>query len=269
MKKSIRCASGVAALAVCATLAGCNLDNLFSKSEAPSTAAQDVKPTEVLATVNGNAITELDIANMVSGGLDKANALDRAINREIAATLGRRDFGAEVKAATAAAEREIAANVYASNRMKALLDGVTEADIKQRYDTLVKDADFNGYKLMFALFVSQEDARGAIEAYKAGKPEAIKAFQPVVAGKNGEAMFVSRNDVPYNLGVFVAKLKEGEFTTPVLVRNGYIVLQAKEIKTNPKPTLEAVKDSLRASIADEKLAKELSEARKAATVALK
>lgn len=266
---------GLLASAVASTLAlsACNLDSILGKATATpgdkAETAVKANSNAVLASVNGINITEMDIAAMVSGGLDKANAVDRAINREVAASMARRDYNDDVKNAVAAAEREIAANIYATKQMKKQLDGISEDDIKHRYDTLVKDADFNGYKLVFALFASAEDAKTAVEQAKAGKGDALKVFQPVVAGKSGETLFISRNDVPYNLGVFVAKLKEGEFTEPALVRNGYIVLQAKEIKSNPKPALDAVKDSLRASIADERLAKSLAEARKSASVSLK
>lgn len=272
MKTSVlRVGALTSAIVAALSLTACNFDSLTGGGEKTAKADAAAKPAQnsVLATVNGNSITEVDIAPLVQAGLDKANAVDRAINREVAASLARRDFPEDVKTAVAAAERDVAANIYASRQMKKLMDSITEEDIKHRYDTLVKDADFNGYKLVFALFASAEDAKAGIEQVKAGKAEAVKAFQPVVAGKNGEAMFISRNDVPYNLGVFVAKLKEGEFTEPALVRNGYIVLQAKEIKSNPKPALDAVKDSLRAAIADERLAKSLAEARKAASVSLK
>jgi len=219
--------------------------------------------------VNGKTITEMDVAPMLAGGLDKANAVDRAINREIAASMARRQYASEVATALAATERELAASIYASKELKKLLERVTDEDIKYRYDTLVNDADFNGYKLTFAVFGAADDARTAIEQAKAGKPEATKLFLPVSTGKNGVAQFISRNEVPYNLGVFVSKLKEGEFTEPSLVRNGYIVLRALEIKKNQKPTLESVKESLRSAIAEEQLTKRLTEQRKAASVSLK
>ncbi len=272
MKHSaMRSAAFVAAAAAALALTACKFDlSVQAPAQAASNPAAAKKDSNaVLATVNGNDITELDIAALVANGLDKANAVDRAINREVAASLGRRDYGSDVKNAAAVAERDVAANIYATSEMQKLLKAVTDEEIKHRYDTAVKDADFNGYRLVFGLFPSPEEAKQAVALAKDGKADALKSFQPVVAGKNGEAMFISRNDVPYNLGVFVAKLKEGEFTEPALVRNGYIVLQAREIKANQKPTLDAVKESLRAAIADEKLAKNLAEARKAASVSLK
>lgn len=227
------------------------------------------KGNTVLATVNGNPIVERDVAPLVASGLDKANALDRLINREVAATLGKQSYAQDVDVARRSAERDLAANIYATKKMQELLKAVSDKEVEQRYNTLVKDADFNGYKLTFALFPSDAEAKAATAAYKAGKAETVALFKPVITGANGDALFVSRNDVPYNLGVFVAKLKQGEFTEPALVRNGYIVLYAQEIKSNPKPTLESAKESLRAAIADERLAKLLADARKSASVNLK
>lgn len=248
------------------SLSACKLDFLTSSSSASSSRPY---PDAVVATVNGRAILEQDVAGLVAGGMDKAAAVDRIINREIAATQARQAYGAEVRNAVAGVEREIAANVYAREERKKILASITAEELQHRYDTLVKDADFSGYKLVFALFASAEDAQKAVELAKAGNADALKAFQPVAGDKNGEAAFVSRKEVPYNLGVLVAKLKAGEFTTPALVRNGYIVLQAKEIKANEKPSLESVKESLRSAIADERLVQNLAEARKGATVILK
>lgn len=234
-----------------------------------SSQAEADKGNTVLATVNGNPIVERDVAPLVASGLDKANALDRLINREVAATLGKQSYAKDVDIARRSAERDLAANIYATKKMQELLKEVSDKEVEQRYNTLVKDADFNGYKLTFALFPSDAEAKAAVAAYKAGKAETVALFKPVVTGANGDALFVSRNDVPYNLGVFVAKLKQGEFTEPALVRNGYIVLYAQEIKNNPKPSLESAKESLRAAIADERLAKLLADARKSASVNLK
>lgn len=247
----------------CLSLGTNVLDNP-GNSGSDKKAASDI----TLATVNGHDITERDLQPLLASGLDRANAVDRLINRQVAATLGQKEYGKDVSAAIDAAERDIAANIYANLKMKELLSGVTESDIQQRYTAVVKDADFNAYKLTFALFPTPEEANAAKAAYKAGKPEVIALFKPVVADAKGGAMFISRNDVPYNLGVFVAKLKQGEFTEPALVRNGNIVLYAQDVKTNPKPELATVKESLRTAIADERLAKLLSDARKAALVAL-
>lgn len=243
-------------------LAGVSLKETTAQADAD-------KGNTVLATVNGNPIVEREVAPLIASGMDKANALDRLINREIAASLGKQSYAKDVDVARRAAERDLAANIYATKKMQELLKEVSDKDVEQRYNTLVKDADFNGYKLTFALFPSEAEAKAATAAYKTGKSEVVAQFKPVVTGANGDALFISRNDVPYNLGVFVAKLKQGEFTEPALVRNGYIVLHAQEIKNNPKPALESAKESLRAAIADERLAKLLADARKSASVNLK
>lgn len=248
------------------SLSACNLDALTNAVSPPSSAPA---ATAVVATVNGRPILEQDVAGLVAGGMDKAAAVDRVVNREIAASLARRDYGTEVHNAVSMVEREIAANVYARQERQKILDSLTEEELQHRYDTLVKDADFSGYKLVFALFASAEDAQKAVELAKAGNADALKAFQPVVADKKGEASFISRKEVPYNLGVMVAKLKAGEFTAPALVRNGYIVLQAKEVKTNEKPSLESLKDSLRSAIADERLVQNLANARNSSKVMVK
>lgn len=223
----------------------------------------------VVATVDGLAITDREIAPMRAAGLDRANAIDRAINRAVAAGLAKKQFPAEISEAIRAAELEIGANVYVTHQMADLLKQVKAEDIAARYASDIKAADFNGYQLAFAIYPTEGEARAGRAAALARAPDALKAFKPVSPDAEGNPLFIGRNAVPYNLGVFVAKLKEGEFTEPVLVRNGYIVLQARQIKVNPKPALDLVQESLRRTIADERLAVLLQTARKAAVVSLK
>lgn len=228
-----------------------------------------VKSVEPVATVDGLSITERDLAPLLANGLDRVNAVDRAINRVLAAQLGKQAYDAEVQAAVRVAETEIAANTFAVNRMAEFMKAVTDEEIAHRYEASVKDADFNGYQLYFAFFASEAEAKAGRVAAQSGKGDVLKAFVPVAADRDGRALFVSRGEVPYNLGVFVAKLKEGEFTEPALVRNGYIVLQARGIKANPRPELAKVSDMLRRTIADERLAKFLADNRAKATIVIK
>lgn len=251
-------------------LSGCDGKMPWGASKVGATEPKsEVKPNAVIAIVDNTTITENDLAPLIASGLDRANAVDRSINRAIAARLGKEQFATQVSDALHTAEVELAAGVYASNKMAALQKEVTQVDIEQRYNSAIKDADFTGYQLAFTLYGTEEEARAGRTAAMEGKADALKAYQPVAADKDGKALFISRNDVPYNLGVFVAKLKEGGFTEPALVRNGYIVLQAQHIKVNTKPTLEATKDILRKTIADERLVKLLADARKESKVVLK
>lgn len=226
-------------------------------------------PGVVLATVNGVSVTDVMIEPLRAAGLDKANAVDRAINRVVAAEEGRKLYRPKVDEVMRGLELEAASSVYAQQQMEGLLKQITDADIQQRYDTLFKDVDFNGYQLYFAMFPSEEEAKAARAEAQAGKADAIALFKPVATDADGNAGFVARSEVPYNLGVFVAKLKEGGYTEPALVRNGVIVLHAKHIKQNTKPTLMSVRDMVRRTIADERLASQLAELRKKATISLK
>lgn len=238
---------------------------LPSKSSAKAAAALH----QALATVDGTVITDRDIAPLLASGLDRANAIDRAINRVVAAHLAKKQYATELDATMQAVASEVGANVFASSKMAELAKQVTDADIEARYKAYVKDADFNGYQLLFALYPSEDEARAGRAGAMARNADALKLYQSLAADKEGKPLFVGRGDVPYNLGVFIAKLKEGEFTEPVLVRNGYVVVQVKQVKTNPKPALEVLKEPLRKAIADEKMAALLADARKNAQVSLK
>lgn len=266
MRAPVKLRYALLPLAVVLSLSACDR---LSEALPAKTSAKAAAPRQTLATVDGTVITDRDIAPLLAAGLDKANAVDRAINRAVAAHLAKKQYAAELDAMMQAVSAEVGANVFASNKMAELVKQVTDADVEARYKAYVKDADFNGYQLLFALYASEEEARAGRSGAMARSADALKLYQPLAADKDGKPLFVGRGDVPYNLGVFVAKLKEGEFTEPVLVRNGYVVVQVKQVKTNPKPALEALKEPLRKAIADEKMAALLAEARKNAQVSLK
>lgn len=267
MSNMLKAVGGASALAVSGvlllSLSGCNFETLTAplKPESKSQAA-------AIAVVNGVSLTDRDVMPLIAAGLDRANAIDRVINRAVAAGLAKQQYANEVQAAMSSAELEVASSVYVTRKLEELLKQVSDADIESRYQASMKDADFNGYQLSFALYPSDEAARQGRADAQQGKADALQLYQPLASDKDGRALWVFRNDVPYNLGVFVAKMKEGEFTDPVVVRNGFVVLHLLKIKANAKPTLAEVKEQLRRAIADERLAQLLADARKAAQVSL-
>ena len=254
------------AAALAASLTAC--DSPFSsKAGSPAATAGPVGNT-IVATVDGEPISAQEISPLLMSGMDRANAIDRAISRRIAANLAKKQYSQEVNNALRAVESEVGATVYIQRKMEEISKAVTQDDLKKRYDAVVKNEDFNGYRVSFALYPDEALAAAARTSAASGDKTANATFEPLAKDSTGKQIFVSRNDVPYNLGAFLSRLKPGEFTQPAVVRNGVIVLRVDEIKHNPKPEFEKVRDMLTRAIADERLAAGLDDARKAATIAL-
>lgn len=242
-------------------LSACNQD--ATASNAPSTEA---KIREV-ATVNGQALTESDLTPYLLQGVDRAVATDRAINKALAAELADKEFAKDAKAAIAAAQRDVAAQLYLSKKSEQIAKSLTGKDLQQRYDVLVKDADFNTYKVRLGAFASEQEALEARErAMKGDKGERDdKKFQSL--GANGG--HIGRGDLPYDLGVIIAKLKVGDYSAPVATRNGILVLNLVDVKKNERPKFEDVKQQLTASLVQERVNQALTSAREGSKITLK
>lgn len=239
---------------------------VFGKPEAPQA---KVNLSAAVATVNGRVLTERQLQPLMMSGLDRANAIDRLINRAVAHGLAVREFDKEAEEAQQAAILETTANLYAVRKSEQLQNALTDDELKKRYDQVVKDADFNSYQINYAVFGDDASAAEARAGAIKGNSDSLKLFKPLAMDGSGKPAMIGRNDVPYGMGVLVGKMAEGEFSEPRVVRTGVIVLQLKKVKTNPKPEFEFLKPALKQAIADERLAEILKDARAKAQVSIK
>ena len=264
---------GMALVLSAFALAACKVPGLGDDAAAtPADKASASGGAVVVATVNDAQITDRDIAPLMAGGLDRANAIDKTVNRVLAGQLGQKFYKSAVAEAMHTVESEVAANVFANQKGSELLKAVTDAEIQSRYTAIVKDADFTTYQLDVGLFASEDDARTAAQGLiNNPRGEDAKKFKALVPGKNPyePGGYLLRSDIPYNLGVMVAKLKPGEFTPPLMIREGVLVLRLRDAKANPKPELKDLKEGLRRGMADERLGQMLLDARKEAKISIK
>lgn len=239
------------------------------KTEAVSTAnaATEVKKPVSLevATVNDMTLTSADINPYLAQGADRAVAVDRAINKALAAELAKKEFSEDTKAALGAAERDVAAQVYLSKKAEAVGKAVSDKDIEARYNILVKDADFNAYKLKVAITQTEQEANDLIaKVQKAGDVE--KKFAPLSTQGEG---YVGKNDVPYGLGAVISQLGNGQYSKPLVTRNGVMIFNMVDVKHNDKPKLADAKEQVRASLTQERVSEAILKARESAKITLK
>lgn len=218
-----------------------------------------------VASINGMKITEMELGGMLQSGVDRAIVIDRYINKVVAAERGREMYVEEAKAALRAAEREVLSTLYTTKRMEELRKAVSDDDVKAYYDANVLDQNFQQWKVSYYLSNDQNDVQQTLDKLKKGDKDALDQLKPLVEQGDGYAVAQA---MPYNLGRVVSKMKKGEFSEVLRLRNGFLVLKIEDSKQLKKPTLEELKQDIVQALALEKFNAELEQARRQAKVEL-
>ncbi|WP_334118382.1 peptidylprolyl isomerase [Limnobacter sp.] len=223
------------------------------------------KSDREVASINGMKITEMELGGMLQSGVDRAIVIDRYINKVVAAERGREMYVEEAKAALRAAEREVLSTLYTTKRMEELRKAVSDDDVKAYYDANVLDQNFQQWKVSYYLSNDQNDVQQTVDKLKKGEKEALEQLKPLVAQGDGYALAQA---LPYNLGRVVSKMRKGEFSEVLRLRNGLLVLKIEDSKQLKKPTMEELKQDIVQALALEKFNAELEQARRQAKVEL-
>ena len=221
----------------------------------------------VLAEVNGKSITAEEVAPALVNGLDRAVAVDRYVTRLLASEAALEEYPEEAKAARAATEREVLAQLYLRRKSEELVLAVTQADIDKFYKQQVRDEDYASYKLNYYLTQDDLDATAMERNIAANDAEAKGKFVPV--NREGDG-FLPLAATPYGLGALVARAKPGDYLRAVRVRDGFLILHVEQVRAGKKPPqTKDLNDQIRNLIAQDLLNKELLERRERAQVKLK
>lgn len=223
------------------------------------------KSDREVASINGVKITEMELGGMLQSGVDRAIVIDRYINKVVAAERGREMYVEEAKAALRAAEREVLSTLYTTKRMEELRKAVSDDDVKAYYDANVLDQNFQQWKVSYYLSNEQNDIQRTLEKLKKGEKDALDQLKPLVEQGDG---FAAAQALPYNLGRVVSKMKKGEFSEVLRLRNGLLILKIEDSKQLKKPTVEELKQDIVQALALEKFNAELEQARRQAKVEL-
>jgi peptidyl-prolyl cis-trans isomerase C len=219
----------------------------------------------LVAKVDGHEVTELEISNLTSNGVDRAIAVDRYINKVIAAEQGRKLYEKESLSLTRAAEREVLATLYTTKRLEELRKAVTPDEIKDFYAKNVLDENFKQWKVSYYLTTEPRDMDSTLQKMKDGDKDALKQLKPLAEqGDN----YLAAQAMPYNLGRVVSRVKKGEYSEVLRLRNGFLVVRVDDMRQQEKPKLEALRNDIIETLAQQKFNEELTRARRAAKVEL-
>lgn len=219
----------------------------------------------VVAVVDGTVVTQLEIADQLRSGIDRAIVVDRYINKVIAAHLGQKQYPEQAKAAMRAAEREVLATVYTTQRLQELREQVTEEEVKAYYQKNVLDENFKQWKVSYYLSNDPVDIQATSRRLLEGDKKALELLAPLSVQGDG---FLAAQAMPYGLGRVVNALEKGQFSDVLRIRNGFMVVRVDEIRQLKKPTLEELTNQIIETIVSERFNSELENARRTAKIEL-
>lgn len=219
----------------------------------------------VVAVVDGTVVTQLEISDQLRSGIDRAIVVDRYINKVIAAQLGQKQYPEQAKAALRAAEREVLATVYTTQRLQELREQVTEEEVKAYYQKNVLDENFKQWKVSYYLSNDPVDIQATSQRLLEGDKKALELLAPLSVQGDG---FLAAQAMPYGLGRVVNALEKGQFSEVLRLRNGFMVVRVDDIRQLNKPTLQELTNQIIETIVLDRFNLELEKARRAAKIEL-
>ena len=245
---------------------------------AQSTAAPS---NRVVATVNGETITEADVALAMEDLQTQSPNLPPDRLQGIAT-----DFLIEVKLAAQAAKAEKFEETddykrklaYARERilMERLLSkssaaATTDAAVKAFYDEQVKQLKpVEEVRARHILVPTEDEAKAIAERLKAGEDFAKLASElskdPGSGKQGGDLGFFSKEQMVPEFSETAYSLKPGDTSAPVKSQFGWHIIKLEERRTRPIPAFADVKDRLAEALARKAQSDVIAELRKTAKI---
>jgi peptidyl-prolyl cis-trans isomerase C len=229
-----------------------------SKPGAPEDAGSAPSADRVVAVVNGQNITEVEVTSAgVNGAVSRAQLIDDYANKILMAQEYSNHASPEVTSRIARATREIQSEGWLRDTSQKIQGGLTDEEFKSVYEKEVKDTMFAKYKLSFVRGATAEEA----EAQN-------KDWTPLKTNKAEE--WITPDEIPYQMGNLVASLKKGDATqTSIAVRDGFLRIRVDDIKEGKKPSFEEMKPRITEVLVGRKLQLALQELRGRADIRIK
>ena len=221
----------------------------------------------VVATINGEPVTEADIAlaeNDLDPQIDKlpadqrrTAALSALIEIRLLAGESRKEGvadNADFKKRIEFLTQRALHSAYVENHVASQ---VTDEAVRARYDKEIANTPpVNEIKASHILVKTEEEARAIIKALDEGADFAELAKEKSTDGaaaNGGDLGFFGKGQMVPEFEEAAFGLENGKFTTtPVKTQFGWHVILKEEEREKPKPEFEQVKDQIRQAVYREK-----------------
>ena len=235
----------------------------------------------VVATVNGVQIkrsvlieTQQSIPQARQLPLEQIydQLLDQVITNQLVLDQAKKqklEDDAQVKTAFKEAQDSILRRAWVAKRVES---DITEAQVKSRYDELIKTVQPQEQVHARHILVASEDAAKAVLAdLKSGvsfEDEAkAKSTDPSGKTNGGDLGYITKEETVKEFSDVAFALKPGETTqTPVKTQFGYHIIKVEDRRMAPPPTYDEAKGQVRQELAQADIAKVVDGLKKTATI---
>jgi len=241
-------------------------------------------PDKVLATVNGQPITEQMFELYVrqraarhpgaDAHADRKKILDELINLEVVvqdAEHKQIDKRPEIKARLDWQRRNLLAGI--DLREQLMSDPVTDKQVKAAYQKAIADYPATEYHARHILTKTREKAEAVIKQLDAGGDFAKLAKKDSIGPtgkKGGDLGWFAPDQMVGPFAKAVTELKKGQYTEkPVKTRFGWHVIQLEGTRKASPPSLDEMRDRLKSEIRNQQVQEYVKKLRKAAKVDIK
>lgn len=237
-------------------------------------------PTDPVATVNSQTITQQDYDNYAKSRADQLEGkeapneqtvIDELVNRELI----RQDaLGKSIDKTPAFLKKleEVRNELLMSRGIQEYLakHPLDDATLKKEYDKIAGEAP-NEYKARHILVATEAEAKALLTDLEKGKPFAelakTKSTDTGSAKNNGELGWVNRQKVALPFAEAMEKLKKSEHsTTPVKTEFGWHIIQVDDIRAMQLPAFETVKDRLKTMLQGQQMQEYITELKQTAKI---
>jgi len=263
-------------------LTGCDqMQTALPTNQATSGSNAPALSGEVVATVNGSAITE-EVFEVYSGqraakAQNSEATRETILNELVALELMRQEAAAKGLASTplvAATLNQLERSTMAGAAIKSFMEGnqVTDEDAKKFYDEQV-GVPGKEYKARHILLDNEDEAKNVISMLDTGRDfsELAKEKSTGPSGPSGgELGWFGAGQMVKPFADAAATMDKGTYSkTPVKTEFGWHVIMLDDVRDSTPPPFEDVKDRLKLLIANQGLQQHINTLRESATIELK
>lgn len=252
-----------------------------SQPAQPGVTETQADPNQVVARVNGKDITRqmvldsaTDLPDQVRAQIDQVFPLlvKRYVGLQLLAEKGRADGLAEdpeVKKLVVDAENQAIRQVFIGRYLE---QQITEAAIKSRYDQKVKEnPPPEEVRAAHILVATEEEAKAIIDQIAGGGDFAAiakeKSTDKGSGAQGGELGWFAKDVMVKEFADAAFAMQPGEVSkAPVKSQFGFHIIKLEERRTQPAPTLDSMREQIRAELAEETVQALVTTLRKVANV---